>query len=136
MQYLFILNVDNKRKASSTLNSHQPPAKKLAVDPTGANSQFPSTDGPATSSSCSSNPNHHHSSNNNSSGAGNITNTNTNINNATGSGALAQRMAGSAVLRQAWKEDMDAGHLLSSLHSLFGEGVFSFIQPADMHFFI
>ncbi|KAF3325931.1 transcription initiation factor TFIID subunit 6-like protein [Carex littledalei] len=129
----------NKRKASSTLNSHQPPTKKLAVDPTGANSQFPSTDGPATSSSSGSNPNHHHShnsSNNNSSNAGNTTNTNTNINNATGGGVHAQRVSGSAVLRQAWKEDMDAGHLLSSLHSLFGEGIFSFIQPAEMHCFI
>jgi transcription initiation factor TFIID subunit 6 len=134
-----ILNSDKKRKASSTLISQQPTTKKLAGDPTGANSQFPSTDGPATSSSSGSNPNHHHnhnSSNNNSSTAGTIANTNTNINNVAGGGAHAQRVAVSAVLRRAWKEDMDAGHLLSSLHSLFGEGIFSFVQPAEMHCFI
>ncbi|KAJ3698313.1 hypothetical protein LUZ61_002018 [Rhynchospora tenuis] len=130
---------NNKRKASSRLTAHQPPSKKLAVDPAGTNSQFPSTDGPATSSSSGSNPNHHHShnsSNNNSSSTGNITNTNVNINNVTGGGAHGQRVAVSNVLRQAWKEDMDAAHLLSSLHGLFGEGIFSFIQPAEMHCFI
>lgn len=43
---------------------------------------------------------------------------------------------GSAVLAQAWKEDLDAGHLLASLYQLFGEGVLSFIQPVEMSFFI
>ncbi|WOL19220.1 transcription initiation factor TFIID subunit 6 isoform X1 [Canna indica] len=42
----------------------------------------------------------------------------------------------SAVLAQAWKEDLDAGHLLSSLFQQFGEGVFSFIQPPEMSFFL
>jgi len=32
---------------------------------------------------------------------------------------LAQRV--STVLRQAWKEDQDAGHLLGSLYEVFGE---------------
>ncbi|RZR78068.1 hypothetical protein BHM03_00003313 [Ensete ventricosum] len=43
---------------------------------------------------------------------------------------------GSAVLAQAWKEDLDARHLLASLFRLFGEGVFSFIKPVEMSFFI
>uniref|UniRef100_A0ACD5TZE3 Uncharacterized protein n=1 Tax=Avena sativa TaxID=4498 RepID=A0ACD5TZE3_AVESA len=46
----------------------------------------------------------------------------------------AQRV--SAVLRQAWKEDQDAGHLLSSLHDVFGEAIFSFIQPPEISFFL
>uniref|UniRef100_A0ACD5W578 Uncharacterized protein n=1 Tax=Avena sativa TaxID=4498 RepID=A0ACD5W578_AVESA len=46
----------------------------------------------------------------------------------------AQRV--SAVLRQAWREDQDAGHLLSSLHDVFGEAIFSFIQPPEMSFFL
>jgi transcription initiation factor TFIID subunit 6 len=42
----------------------------------------------------------------------------------------------SAVLRQAWKEDQDAGHLLASLHDVFGEAIFSFIQPPEISFFL
>ena len=51
-----------------------------------------------------------------------------------GSQQHAQRV--SAVLRQAWKEDQDAGHLLSSLHEVFGEAIFSFIQPPEISFFL
>ncbi|XP_051228273.1 transcription initiation factor TFIID subunit 6 isoform X1 [Lolium perenne] len=46
----------------------------------------------------------------------------------------AQRV--STVLRQAWKEDQDAGHLLASLHDVFGEAIFSFIQPPEISFFL
>lgn len=46
----------------------------------------------------------------------------------------AQRV--STVLRQAWKEDQDAGHLLGSLHEVFGEAIFSFIQPPEISFFL
>ena len=42
----------------------------------------------------------------------------------------------SAVLRQAWKEEQDAGHLLESLHGVFGEAIFSFMQPPEMSFFL
>jgi transcription initiation factor TFIID subunit 6 len=49
-------------------------------------------------------------------------------------GGNAQRV--SAVLRQAWKEDYDTGHLLESLHDVFGEAIFSFIQPPEMSFFL
>jgi transcription initiation factor TFIID subunit 6 len=47
---------------------------------------------------------------------------------------LAQRV--SMVLRQAWKEDQDAGHLLGSLHEVFGEAIFSFVQPPEMSIFV
>ncbi|KQJ89697.1 hypothetical protein BRADI_4g27220v3 [Brachypodium distachyon] len=46
----------------------------------------------------------------------------------------AQRV--SAVLRQAWKEDQDAGHLLESLYEVFGEAIFSFIQPPEISIFV
>ncbi|XP_047060661.1 transcription initiation factor TFIID subunit 6-like isoform X2 [Lolium rigidum] len=46
----------------------------------------------------------------------------------------AQRV--STVLRQAWKEDQDAGYLLASLHDVFGEAIFSFIQPPEISFFL
>jgi transcription initiation factor TFIID subunit 6 len=42
----------------------------------------------------------------------------------------------SAVLRQAWKEDQHTGHLLESLHGVFGEAIFSFIQPPKISFFL
>jgi transcription initiation factor TFIID subunit 6 len=51
-----------------------------------------------------------------------------------GGNQQAQRV--SAVLRQAWKEDQEAGHLLSSLHEVFGEAIFSFIQPPEISFFL
>jgi transcription initiation factor TFIID subunit 6 len=46
----------------------------------------------------------------------------------------AQRV--SAVLRQAWKEDQDAGHLLGSLYEVFGEAIFSLFQPPEMPIFV
>jgi transcription initiation factor TFIID subunit 6 len=49
-------------------------------------------------------------------------------------GGNAQRV--SAVLSQAWKEDHDTGDLLESLHDVFGEAIFSFIQPPEMSFFL
>jgi len=47
---------------------------------------------------------------------------------------LAQRV--STVLRQAWKEDQDAGHLLGSLYEVFGEAIFSFVQPPEISLFV
>ncbi|XP_020579967.1 transcription initiation factor TFIID subunit 6 [Phalaenopsis equestris] len=41
-----------------------------------------------------------------------------------------------SVLSQAWKEDVDAGCLLASMFELFGEGIFSFIQPVEMNVFL
>lgn len=42
----------------------------------------------------------------------------------------------SATLAQAWKDDIDAGHLLSSVHELFGESVLSFIPKAEASMFL
>lgn len=40
------------------------------------------------------------------------------------------------ILAQAWKEDLDAGHLLSSLFEYFGESVLSFIPKPELYFFL
>lgn len=42
----------------------------------------------------------------------------------------------SATLAQAWKDDIDAGHLLSSVHELFGRSVFTFIPKAEATIFL
>ncbi|XP_030509672.1 transcription initiation factor TFIID subunit 6 isoform X1 [Cannabis sativa] len=42
----------------------------------------------------------------------------------------------SSVLAQAWKEDMDAGHLLASLFEIFGESVFSFTPKPELALFL
>ncbi|XP_043713091.1 transcription initiation factor TFIID subunit 6-like [Telopea speciosissima] len=46
----------------------------------------------------------------------------------------AQKM--SAILSQAWKEDMDAGYLLVSLFELFGESMLSFTPMPELSFFL
>ncbi|XP_043689998.1 transcription initiation factor TFIID subunit 6-like [Telopea speciosissima] len=46
----------------------------------------------------------------------------------------AQKM--SAILSQAWKEDMDAGNLLVSLFELFGESMLSFTPMPEMSLFL
>ncbi|XP_072962813.1 transcription initiation factor TFIID subunit 6 isoform X1 [Typha angustifolia] len=128
-------NMPNKRKSSTSLLSQQPPLKKLATDASmgsitpisltanmqGATDVFPSQ----------------------SSNSGIIQSSSSGqISKDTLSGAIrrdkggAQPQKSSAVLSQAWKEDLDAGHLLTSLFELFGEGIFSFTQPAEMSFFL
>lgn len=42
----------------------------------------------------------------------------------------------STVLAQAWKEDMDAGHLLVSLFKYFGESVFAYTPKPELSFFL
>ncbi|XP_064961645.1 transcription initiation factor TFIID subunit 6-like [Musa acuminata AAA Group] len=117
----------NKRKPSTIHSMQQPPFKKMAVDGAigtmqpiamttgsqGAEDRFPTQ----------------------SSGTG--------MGQSSAAGQVSveafggrRTPTGSAVLAQAWKEDLDAGHLLASLYQLFGEGVLSFIQPVEMSFFI
>ncbi|XP_059661159.1 transcription initiation factor TFIID subunit 6 [Cornus florida] len=43
-----------------------------------------------------------------------------------------QSLKMSAFLAQAWKDDLNSGHLLSSLFELFGESIFSFIPTSEM----
>lgn len=47
-----------------------------------------------------------------------------------------QGAKGSTALAIAWKEDLDAGPLLSSLFQLFGEDLFSFIPKPELSFFL
>jgi transcription initiation factor TFIID subunit 6 len=42
----------------------------------------------------------------------------------------------STVVSQAWKEDMDAGHLLASLSVFFGESLYSFATKPELSFFL
>ncbi|CAL9060898.1 unnamed protein product [Musa banksii] len=123
----------NKRMSSTNLSSQQPPFKKVATDgPTGAMQPIAMTanlqgapDGFPTRSSGT--------------GVGQPSTSGQVPMKTTGGrqekgGSVVPK--GSAVLAQAWKEDLDAGRLLASLFQLFGEGVFSFIQPVEMSFFI
>ena len=48
----------------------------------------------------------------------------------------SQQLKVSAVLAQAWKDDMDAGHLLSSVYELFGESLLSFIPKPEACMFL
>lgn len=129
-------NNPNKRKSSIDLSASQPPLKKMASDvsmsPMGsapvAGNMPGSMDG---FSAQLPNPSMMQAS---SSGQ--------KVESMTAAGAIrrdqgndhAQRV--SAVLRQAWKEDQDAGHLLGSLHEVFGEAIFSFIQPPELSIFL
>lgn len=128
----------NKRK-SLVSNHHpaqQPPLKKLAVD--GSVSSMPVM--PATSNAPSA-----------ADGFGNNASSDPVMRPSASSGRLSnESIAGGSrrdtgnnrapkphsILNQAWKEDLDAGLLLASLFELFGEGIFSFIQPVEMNVFL
>ncbi|OEL28853.1 Transcription initiation factor TFIID subunit 6 [Dichanthelium oligosanthes] len=125
----------NKRKSSTDLSSSQPPLKKMATD-TSVNSMASASlagnmqgamDGFSTQLA---NP-----STIQASSAGQMVESIAlaAIRRDQGSD-LAQRV--STVLRQAWKEDQDAGHLLGSLHGVFGEVIFSFVQPPEISLFV
>lgn len=47
-----------------------------------------------------------------------------------------QNVQVSTALAIAWKEDLDAGPLLTSLFQLFGEDLFSFIPKPELSFFL
>ncbi|PKA56544.1 hypothetical protein AXF42_Ash015317 [Apostasia shenzhenica] len=51
----------------------------------------------------------------------------------TGSSRIANPQS---ILSQAWREDIDAGHLSAALFELFGEGILSFMQPPEMNIFL
>ncbi|KAM0930022.1 hypothetical protein ACQ4PT_001204 [Festuca glaucescens] len=127
-------NNPNKRKSSTDLSASQPPLKKMASD-----ASMSSMDSAAPV-------------------AGTMDGFSAQLPNpimmqASSSGQMADGIAAagairrgqegnhhaqrvSTVLRQAWKEDQGAGHLLASLHDVFGEGIFSFIQPPEISFFL
>uniref|UniRef100_A0A6N2MAH8 TATA box binding protein associated factor (TAF) histone-like fold domain-containing protein n=1 Tax=Salix viminalis TaxID=40686 RepID=A0A6N2MAH8_SALVM len=123
--------VSNKRKASTDNLMQQPLPKKMAADSTisamprnsmpvekqGAASGFPTVVG-ASSVSVSA------------------------ISRQASDENVQRREIGgrglntSTVLAQAWKEDMDAGHLLASLFELFSESMFSFTPKPELSFFL
>lgn len=124
------LNQD-KRKASADNLMPQPPLKKIAmegrmgamrmnsmqVDVQGATAGFPSAVG-GSSLGVSSIPRQ-------------LPNE-----NFPGRQVGGQMVKTSSVLAQAWKEDMDAGHLLASLFEYFGESVFSYAPKSELSFFL
>lgn len=48
----------------------------------------------------------------------------------------SQAIKMSAILSQAWKDDLNSGHLLVLLFELFGEGILSFIPAPEMSLFL
>uniref|UniRef100_A0A0A8YHE0 TAF6 C-terminal HEAT repeat domain-containing protein n=1 Tax=Arundo donax TaxID=35708 RepID=A0A0A8YHE0_ARUDO len=128
-------NNPNKRRSSTDLSTSQPPLKKMATDAS-INSMA--------SASMAGNM------------QGAIDGFSTQLANpgmmqASSSGQMVESIASfaiqrdqgsdrmqrvSTVLRQAWKEDQEAGHLLGSLYEVFGEAIFSFVQPPEISFFV
>lgn len=123
--------IPNKRKASTDHLMQQPPLKKIAADSAigampknsmpvemqGAASGFPTAVG-ASSVSVSAISRQ-------------LSSENTPRREISGRGLKT-----STVLAQAWKEDMDAGHLLASLFELFSESMFSFTPKPELPFFL
>ncbi|XP_020682335.1 transcription initiation factor TFIID subunit 6 isoform X1 [Dendrobium catenatum] len=129
----------NKRKsvASNHHSTQQPPLKKLAGD--GSVNSMPVMPAMSNAQSVAD-------------GFGNNALTDPGIRPSTSTGRLSsnesipggsRREMGNSrapkthsILSQAWKEDLDAGYLLASLFELFGEAIFSFIQPVEMSVFL
>jgi transcription initiation factor TFIID subunit 6 len=125
-----LTNNPNKRKSSTDLSASQPPLKKMAPD-TSINSMAGNMQGAMDGFSTQlGNPSMMQAS---SSGQMVESIPLAAIWRDQGSD-LAQRV--STVLRQAWKEDQDAGHLLGSLYEVFGEAIFSFVQPPEISLFV
>ncbi|KAK1257228.1 hypothetical protein QJS04_geneDACA024727 [Acorus gramineus] len=125
----------DKRKSSMDMSSQQSPLKKIAtdgqagtmhatpmqIDTQGMPDRFPSG---------------LRQSDINPSSSGQLTKENNSIGGRTQRGEARMPKNVALILARAWKEDTDAGHLLASLFELFGEGVFSFMQPVEMNFFL
>ncbi|CAO2179694.1 unnamed protein product [Urochloa humidicola] len=124
-----LTNNPNKRKSSTDLSASQPPPKRMATDGS-VNSVAGNMQGAMDGFSTQlGNPSMVQAS---SSGQmESIPSTGIRRDQASD---LAQRV--STVLRQAWKEDQDAGHLLGSLYEVFGEAIFSFVQPPEISLFM
>ncbi|CAO2190508.1 unnamed protein product [Urochloa humidicola] len=124
-----LTNNPNKRKSSTDLSASQPPPKRMATDGS-VNSVAGNMQGAMDGFSTQlGNPSMMQAS---SSGQmESIPSTGIRRDQASD---LAQRV--STVLRQAWTEDQDAGHLLGSLYEVFGEAIFSFVQPPEISLFV
>ncbi|RLM85211.1 putative TATA binding protein family protein [Panicum miliaceum] len=128
-------NNPNKRKSSTDLSASQPPLKKMATNAS-VNSMASASmagnmqgamDGFSTQSA---NPSMMHAS----SSGQMVENIGSAAIRRDQGSDLPQRV--STVLRQAWKEEQHAGHLLGSLYEVFGEAIFSFVQPQEMSLFV
>ena len=129
------LQISDKRKSSTNLSATQPPLKKMATDAT-ANSMASASMGGNMQGAMDGFPNQlANPGMMQASSSGQIVESipSAVIRRDQGSD-LAQRV--SAVLRQAWKEDQDTGHLLGSLYDVFGEAIFSFVQPPEISLFV
>ncbi|KAJ1279263.1 hypothetical protein BS78_04G142300 [Paspalum vaginatum] len=130
-----LTNNPNKRKSSTDLSASQPPPKKMATDASGnsmasasmAGNMQGAMDGFSTQLA---NPGMMQASS-----LGQMMESIPSVAIRRDQGSdLAQRVSG--VLRQAWREDQDAGHLLGSLYEVFGEAIFSFVQPPEISLFV
>ncbi|RLN24157.1 transcription initiation factor TFIID subunit 6 [Panicum miliaceum] len=125
-----LTNNPNKRKSSTDLSASQPPLKKMAPD-TSVNSMAGNMQGAMDGFSTQlGNPGMMQAS----SSAQMVESIPSAAIRRDQGSDLAQRV--STVLRQAWKEDQDAGHLLGSLYEVFGEAIFSFVQPPEISLFV
>ncbi|XP_024023687.1 transcription initiation factor TFIID subunit 6 [Morus notabilis] len=121
----------NKRKASTDNLMQQPPLKKLATDGSmGAmsmNSMQVDMQGAAAGFATGIGASH----------AG-ISSMSRQLSSEQLSGRELGGQTGktSSVLAQAWKENMDAGHLVSSLFEFFGQSMFSFTPKPELSFFL
>ncbi|XP_068641541.1 transcription initiation factor TFIID subunit 6-like isoform X2 [Aristolochia californica] len=115
----------NKRKASNDLLSQQPPLKKVATDGSlGSMSMAGDLQQGASIAGDSFRAISGESEMGPSSSSGQISNSNESVSGGNRREKGDRRGPNmSAVLMQAWKEDVDAGHLLASLYELFGEGL-------------
>ncbi|KAJ7960844.1 transcription initiation factor TFIID subunit 6-like [Quillaja saponaria] len=122
-------SMPNKRKASMDNIMQQPPLKKLATD--GAVGMMPMNsmpgDLPGTIGGFSSGMG---------SSSVSISSMPQQLSNMPGRGVGGGVVNASAILAQAWKEDMDTGHLLASMFELFGERVFSFTPKPELSIFL
>ncbi|GAV88182.1 DUF1546 domain-containing protein, partial [Cephalotus follicularis] len=125
-----VTTMQNKRKASMDNLMQQPPLKKLATDGMGVtpmNSMPVEMQGPTAGYT---------------SAVGGSSVGGTSLSRQLPNEKMSGREVGSRVsktstiLAQAWKEDIDAGHLLAALFEHFGESMFSFTPKSESSLFL
>lgn len=131
-----LTTIPNKRKMSLDHLPQQPPLKRVAseglmgglpantmqIDMQPASDGFPSASGDSIIGPSSS--------------FRHVTNDNISGSSGRRDKVVARTPKMSLALTQAWKEDMDAGHLLSSLFEYFGESILPFTPSAELSFFL
>ncbi|KAL3508432.1 hypothetical protein ACH5RR_027833 [Cinchona calisaya] len=132
-----ITTISNKRKASMDNMVQQPPLKKLATDgPMGAlTANSVPIDMSGTSGGYATNL---RVAADTSFPSVSRTFSNENVGGISGRRDMVagQGHRPSAVLRQAWKEEVDTGKLLPPLHEYFGESMLNFVPTPELSFFL